>query len=266
MPRKGRIMEIHCHCAACGADFGVGKEFAGGSVRCVKCGEEIALPRVAKALGLPPAAAIELSADVIELLPDQPPEPEPPPLPEPSLAEVIGLDAPASTGSKVPLQSGLRFVPGKSRAKRWRGWQIGALVGGGSAAVLGIVLAIVWSSSPKPSPEPPPKPPAVLAIELPEKERKGVTLSIDAGSGAQPKELPPAGPVQYSLAPGKYRVSMDRPDFHAEDSVVLRSGETRSVTPMWVRTHFVAPSENTEPSEPAGGGETPPKGPAGAEK
>ncbi len=244
-------MEIRCHCAACGADFGVGGEFAGDNIRCLKCGAEIAVPAVPKSPPpLPLAAGLGSVADG-----------------EPSLADIIGLDSPTTTGSQVGSTSRSGPLRFKKRVNHWQGWQIAALAGGGTVAVLGAALAVTWGLSGKsPPPAAPPKPPATLAIELPDDERNGVTMSLDDGNGAQQKELPRSGPVTFTLGAGKYRVSLDRPNYHAEDSVVLKSGGTRSYKPLWVRTSFLPPADYTEPQEAAAGGDAETRGPAEAEK
>jgi hypothetical protein len=239
-------MDIHCHCAACGTDFSVGKEFAGRHVRCVECGGKVDVPAVQQSRPVLIAAEIDSS-----------PEPEQP------LAEIIGLDSEAAGGHKPAYK--LRPTAGYKRAKGWQGWQIAALVGGGLLAVLGLVLVLAWDHSPAKAPAPPPTPPpkpALLAIELPEEERSGATISIDEGQGPQRKELPHSGPIQYTLAAGKCRVLMDRPHYHAEDSVVLKSGETRSYRPLWVRTSFEPPAKYTDPQENPGGGDLPPQDPS----
>lgn len=161
-------MEIRCHCAACGADFGVGGEFAGDNIRCLKCGAEIAVPAVPKSPPpLPLAAGLGSVADG-----------------EPSLADIIGLDSPTTTGSQVGSTSRSGPLRFKKRVNHWQGWQIAALAGGGTVAVLGAALAVTWGLSGKsPPPAAPPKPPATLAIELPDDERNGVTMSLDDGNG-----------------------------------------------------------------------------------
>ena len=72
-------MGIQCHCSKCGARFAVGKEFEGKKVRCVGCGELVALP-----------------PKVQEIVTPEPPQSEPPAGEDESLRKVLGLD---STGT-----------------------------------------------------------------------------------------------------------------------------------------------------------------------
>ena len=239
-------MELRCHCAQCGADFSVGQEFAGGNVRCVKCGQQIALPPAQKRQSPPVAKRIA-----------PPPAPEglPGGLPE----GLIDLDFTTATGSFTtatgsrPAHKTAHKPPsmiGKKKKKGWQGWQIAVVAGGVLAAVLGVVLAIVCNlpSGKQKQPQASMKS-ASLLIKLEDGDRSGVELSIDDGKGAKRKELPSSGPVKFALEAGKYTVKMSRPGKKAEDSFSLAPGQTYTCLPLWENDFASAPPAPAQPAD-----------------